>query len=99
MNDLYRKFVYTLYSIIILYIFFLGKSISADQTATIIADEIVSSNKTDIVNAKGDVIILNHDGTKIKADKITYEKLITISLKLNGSLNITVPKKIFYLVI
>ncbi len=74
MNDLYRKFVYTLYSIIILYIFFLGKSISADQTATIIADEIVSSNKTDIVNAKGDVIILNHDGTKIKADKITYEK-------------------------
>ena len=73
MNDLYRKFVYTLYSIIILYIFFLGKSISADQTATIIADEIVSSNKTDIVNAKGDVIILNHDGTKIKEIGLGYK--------------------------
>ena len=68
------KFIYLLNASIVLFVFLLSNNISAEQSATIIANEIKSNNETDIVNAKGDVIILNHDGTKIKADEITYDK-------------------------
>ena len=74
MNILYLKLIYIFNASIILFIFLVGKNISAEQTATIIADEIKTNNVTDTVNAKGDVIILNHDGTKIRADEIVYEK-------------------------
>ena len=74
MNLIYLRLIFIFNTILILFIFLLGKNISAEQTATIIADEIRSNNETNVVDAKGDVIILNHDGTKIKADEITYEK-------------------------
>ena len=74
MKIIYLKLLFFLITSTILFIFFLGKNIFAQQAATIIADEIRSSNKTDIINAKGNVIILNHDGTKIRADEVTYEK-------------------------
>ena len=74
MSILYLKLIYFFNASIILFIFLVGKNISAEQTATIIADEIKTNNMTDVVNAKGDVIILNHDGTKIRADEIIYEK-------------------------
>ena len=74
MNLIYLRLIFIFNTILILFIFLLGKNISAEQNATIIADEIRSNNETNIVDAKGDVVILNHDGTKIKADEITYEK-------------------------
>ncbi len=74
MNTIYIRLIFILNLIIILFVFLLGKNISAEQTATIIADEIRSNNKTNIVNATGNVIILNHDGTKIKADKIFFDR-------------------------
>ena len=74
MNKVYLKLIYIFNLSVILFIFLLGKNISAEQAATIIADEIRTNNKTNIVNAKGNVIILNHDGTKIRADEVTYEK-------------------------
>ena len=70
----YLKLIYFFNIGVILFIFLVGKNISADQSATIIADEIKSNNRTGIVNAKGDVVIINHDGTKIKGDKVTYQK-------------------------
>ena len=70
----YLKLIYFFNISVILFIFLVGKNISADQSATIIADEIKSNNRTGIVNAKGDVVIINHDGTKIKGDKVTYQK-------------------------
>ena len=70
----YLKLIYFFNISILLFVFLLGKNISAEQTATLIADEIRSNNKTDVINAKGDVIIINHDGTKIKADRIIYDK-------------------------
>ncbi len=74
MNTVYIKLIFLFNASIILFVFLLGNNISADQTATIIADEISSNNTSDVINAKGDVIIVNHDGTKIKADEITYDK-------------------------
>ncbi len=73
MNNVFLKLIYFFNASIILFVILLGKNISAEQTATIIADEIRSNNETDIIDAKGDVVILNHDGTKIRADKVTYE--------------------------
>ena len=73
MNTIYLKLIYIFNLSIILFIFLIGKDISAEQNATIIADEIRSDNNTNVVDAKGDVIILNHDGTKIKADNVTYD--------------------------
>ena len=69
----YIKLIYFFNLSIILFIFLLGKNIFAEQTATIIADEISSNNKTGVIDAKGNVLIINHDGTKIKADKVTYQ--------------------------
>ncbi len=74
MSKICLKLIFIFNTIVILFIFFLGKNISAEQTATIIADEIRSNNKTNIINAEGNVVILNHDGTKVKADTVTYEK-------------------------
>ena len=74
MTNIYLKLIFIFNTSIVLFIFLLGKNISADQTATIIADEIRSNNKTNIIDAKGNVLILNHDGTKVRADEITYEK-------------------------
>ncbi len=74
MSIIYLKLIYIFNLSIILFIFLIGKNISADQSATIIADEIITKNNTENINAKGDVIILNYDGTKIKADEITYDK-------------------------
>ncbi len=74
MSITFLKLIYFFNISIILVVFLLGKNISAEQNATIIADEIRSNNKTDVVDAKGNVIILNHDGTKIKADEVSYEK-------------------------
>ena len=74
MINIYLKLIFIFNTSIVLFIFLLGKNISADQTATIIADEIRSNNKTNIIDAKGNVLILNHDGTKVRADEITYEK-------------------------
>ena len=74
MSLVYLRLIFIFNTILILLISLLGKNISAEQAATIVADEIRSNNETNIVDAKGDVVILNHDGTKIKADKITYEK-------------------------
>ena len=71
---IYLKLIYILNISVILFIFLTNKNISAEQSATIIADEIKSNNKTDVIEAEGDVIILNHDGTKIRADIITYDK-------------------------
>ncbi len=68
------KLIYIFNASIILLVFFIGKNISANQTATIIADEIRTDNKTDVIDARGNVVILNYDGTKIIADKVTYEK-------------------------
>ena len=70
----YLKLIYFFNASIVLFIYLIGSNISAEQTATIIADEIRSNNKTDSVNAEGNVIILNHDGTKIRADQATYNK-------------------------
>ncbi len=70
----FLELIYIFYVSIILLAFLLGKNISAEQTATIIADEIRTNNKSDIIDAQGNVVILNHDGTKIIADKVTYEK-------------------------
>ena len=74
MNNTYLRLIYIFNTCIILFVFFLGRTISAEQSTKIIADEIRSTNKGDIVNALGDVIILNDDGTKIKADEINYDK-------------------------
>ena len=75
MSLTYLKLIYIFNICIILFIFLLGRDISADQTATIIADEIRSDNNNDDeVSASGNVIILNNDGTKIRADKINYDK-------------------------
>ena len=74
MSKIYLKLILIFKSSLILFVTLLGKNIFAEQTATIIADEIKSNTNTEIVNAKGEVIILNHDGTKIRADEITYEK-------------------------
>ena len=68
------KLTYIFNASLILLVFLLGRNISADQAATIIADEIRTDNKTDVIDAKGNVVILNYDGTKIIADKVTYEK-------------------------
>ncbi len=74
MGMVYLKLIYIFNISLVLFIFLLGKNISAEQSAKIIADEIRSNNLTDIIEAKGDVIIMNHDGTKISADEVTYEK-------------------------
>ena len=74
MNIIYLKLIYIFNASIILFVFLVGKNISADQTATIIANEIKSNNLTEVIDAKGDVIIINHDGTKLKADEVTYDK-------------------------
>ena len=74
MSRVYLKLIFIFNASIILFIFLLGKNISAEQTATIIADEIRTDNNSNTVDAKGNVVILNHDGTKVKADKVTYEK-------------------------
>ncbi len=87
MNFSYLKLIYIFNAILILFVFLINRDISAEQTATIIADEIRSNNKTDEVKAKGDVIILNHDGTKIKADEITYYKQ---ELKVDAKENIII---------
>jgi len=76
MNITYIKLIYIFNACIFLFIFLIGENISANQTSTIIADEIRSNNKNNEVNAKGNVIIINHDGTKIKADEVTYDKQI-----------------------
>ena len=83
----YLKLIYIVNAIIILFVFLLSKNIFAEQTATIIADEIKSNNNTGVVNAEGDVIILNHDGTKIQADEISYDKL---KQKVNAKSNIII---------
>ena len=70
----YLKLVFFFNLNIIILVFLFGNNISAEQAATIIADKIISNNKTDVVNAQGNVIILNYDDTKIIADEITYEK-------------------------
>ena len=74
MSKVYLKLIFIFNISIVLFIFLLGKNISAEQTATIIADEIMSNNNTNIIDANGNVIVLNHDGTKVRADEITYEK-------------------------
>ena len=74
MNKVYLKLIFIFNASIILFIFLLGKNISAEQATTIIADEIRSKNNTDTVTAKGNVVILNHDGTKVIADNVIYEK-------------------------
>ena len=74
MNILYLKLIYIFNISVILFIFLIGKNISADQTATIIADEIRSNNNTDVISASGNVVIINRDGTKLKAEKIDYDK-------------------------
>ncbi len=74
MNIVYLKLVNIFKICIILFVILLGKNISAEQAATIIADEIKFYNEMDVIDAKGNVIIKNHDGTKIKADEVTYKK-------------------------
>ncbi len=74
MSKAYLKLIFIFNASILLFIIFLGKNIFADQTATIIADEIESNSKTEVINAKGDVVIINHDGTKVTADNVIYEK-------------------------
>ena len=74
MNMLYLKIIYVVNVSIILFVFLVSKNIFADQTATIIADKIVANNESDIINAEGNVLILNHDGTKIKANEIIYDR-------------------------
>ncbi len=73
MNMTYFKLIYIFNVCIILFIFLVGKNISAEQTATITADEMRSNNQDDVISARGNVTIINHDGTKIRADEITYE--------------------------
>ncbi len=75
MNILYLKLIYIFNTCLVFFVFLIGNNISAEQSAIIIADEISTYNTTNIIDAKGDVVIVNHDGTKIKADKITYDKL------------------------
>ena len=60
MNLVYLKIIYFFTVSTILLILLISSNIFADQTAQIIADEIRSNNKTDVVDAKGDVIIINH---------------------------------------
>ena len=74
MTKIYLKLIYFFNISLLLFVLILGKNISADQTSIIIADEIRSNSNTDVVDANGNVIILNHDGTKIKADKVTYQE-------------------------
>ncbi len=74
MNILYLKLIYIFNVCIIFFIFLVSETISADQSATIIANELKSNNKTNIIDAKGDVIVTNQDGSKLKADIITYSK-------------------------
>ena len=74
MTKVYLKLIYFFNLSLILIVFILSKNILADQTSTIIADEIISDKKTNSIDAKGDVVIINHDGTKVKADKVTYQK-------------------------
>ncbi len=74
MNLTYLKLIYIFNISIILFVLLLGKGISANQEVSIIANEIRSDNENEILNAEGDVIIYNYDGTKIKADKITYDR-------------------------
>ncbi len=74
MNYVYLKLIFIFNTSVILFIFLLGKNISAEQTSIIIADEIRSNNNSSIVDAKGDVVIINYDGTKVKADEVSYDK-------------------------
>ena len=74
MNILYLKLIYIFNACIILFIFFIGKTISADQNTTIFADEIRSNNQGDIIDAIGEVLIINNDGTSLKADEVSYDK-------------------------
>ena len=74
MSKIYLKLIFIFNASIILFIFLLGKNIFAEQTATIIADEIRSNNETRTINAEGNVVILNYDGTKVRADNVIYEK-------------------------
>ncbi len=83
----YLKLILIYNTSIILFIFLFGNNISADQAATIMADEIKTNNQSDEINAKGNVIILNDDGTKIKADEIIYEKQ---KQRINATNNIIV---------
>tara|TARA_Y100000768_G_scaffold233120_1_gene176168 strand:+ start:2230 stop:4320 length:2091 start_codon:yes stop_codon:yes gene_type:complete len=81
------KLFFILNIYLVLLVFLISKDISAEQAVTIIADEIRSNSETDEVDAQGDVLILNHDGTKIKADKIIYDKL---NQKVNAKDNIVI---------
>ena len=74
MNILYLKLIYIFSACIILFIFLAGKTISADQNITILADEISSNNQGNIIDATGEVLIINNDGTSLKADEVSYDK-------------------------
>ena len=87
MNVIYLKLIYIFNFSIVFFTFLIGNNISAEQSATIIADEISTNNKTNNINAKGRVIILNNDGTKIKADEVYYDKE---KQKINAKNNIVI---------
>ena len=83
----YLRLIYIFNISVIFFVILIGQNISADQSAVIIADEIISKNNANSINAKGDVIILNHDGTKINADEITYDKK---EQRIDANNNITI---------
>ena len=74
MNVSYLRLIYVFNACIILFVFLIGKTISADQNITILADEIRSNNQGNIIDAIGEVLIINNDGTSLKADEVSYDK-------------------------
>ncbi len=74
MNWLYLKLVYLFNLASILFIILINNQSNADQSVSIFADNIKSMNSGDMIEATGNVVIINNDGTKIKADKITYNE-------------------------
>ena len=73
MNSFFPAFIY--FSILSIVIFSLNITthINADQEIQIFADKLVTEKNEDKIEASGNAVIINSDGTKIKADKIIYD--------------------------
>ena len=78
MNIIYLKLIYIFNASIILFVFLVGKNISADQTATIIANEIKSNNLTEVIDAKGDVMALREVMKKVVTGYTPEEEIVDV---------------------
>ena len=73
MDRTFKKIILLLSLFILAFVLFINNDLSAQQNVKILADKMITDKQKDFIEASGDVLIINEDGTKINAENVLYD--------------------------